>query len=112
MEIKAKITFVIPDSLQQEFRQQIVKDGYAMRGKSIWISEGIEHLLTMNNYPELVHISNEMKGFEKAESVVITKTLRNLLNNAVIAIRKEYPAMEGVQSRIIRTAIVQRLLRS
>lgn len=112
METKAKITFVIPDSLQQDFRQQVIKDGYDLRGKSKWVSEGIESLLAMKSYPELVHISNEMKGFEKAESVVITKDLRKLLDRAVIEIRKEYPAMEGVQSRIIRTAIVQRILRS
>lgn len=112
MEQKAKITFVIPDSLQQDFRQQVVKDGYDMRGKSRWVAEGIQRLLATNNYPELVHLSNEMKGFEKAESVVISKELRKLLDNALIQIRKEYPAMEGVQSRIIRTAIMQRLLRS
>jgi hypothetical protein len=53
-----------------------------------------------------------MKGFEKLESVVITKNLKKYVDDAVIEIRKKYPAMEGVQSGIVRTAIVQRLLRS
>lgn len=112
MEAKAKITFVLPDNLQKEFREQIIKDGYDMRGKSRWISEGIEYLLSMRNYPELVNLSNEMKGFEKVESVVVTKDLKKFLDNAVIEIRKAYPILEGVQSGIVRTAIVQRLLRS
>lgn len=112
MEAKAKITLVIPDSLQKEFREQVIRDDYDMRGKSRWIAEGIEQLLTMNNYPELVFLSNAMKGFEKVESVVITKSLKKYVDNAVIEIRKLYPAMEGVQSAIVRTAIVQRLLRS
>ena len=112
METKAKITFVLPDNLQQEFREQIIKDGYDMRGKSRWISEGIESLLAMRNYPELVKLSNEMKGFEKVEYVVITRDFKKNLDNAVIQIRKQYPCLEGVQSGIVRTAIMQRLLRS
>jgi len=112
METKAKITFVIPDNLQQEFREQVIKDGYDLRGKSRWVVEGIETLLGMRNYPELVQLSNEMKGFEKMESVVITKELKKLLDEAIIQIRMQYPSSEGVQSGIVRTAIIQRLLRS
>ena len=112
MEAKAKITFVLPDNLQREFREQIIKDGYDMRGKSRWIVEGIMHFLKMRNYPELVHLSNQMKGFGKMESVVISKELKKFMDNAVIEVRKHYPALEGVQSSIVRTAIVQRLLRS
>jgi len=65
MQVKAKITFVLPDSLQKDFREQIIKDGYDMRGKSKWVSEGIVSLLGMRNYPELVYLGNGMKGFEK-----------------------------------------------
>jgi hypothetical protein len=112
MEPKAKITFVLPDTLQKDFKKQIIKDGYDMRGKSRWVSEGIERLLAMRNYPELVYLNNEMKGFEKLESVVITKEQKKFLDHAVVEVRKEYPALEGVQSRIVRAAIVQRLLQS
>jgi hypothetical protein len=112
METKIKITFVVPDILQKECREQIIKDGYDMRGKSRWIAEGIEYLLTMRNYPELVNLSNEMKGFQKLESIVISKTLKKFLDEAVVHVRGFYPTLEGVQSSIMRTAMVQRLLRS
>ena len=112
MEVKAKISFVLPEVLQKDFREQVVKDGYDLRGKSRWVSEGIKFLLDMQSYPELVHLSGEMKGFEKMESVVITKDLKRFLESAVVEIRKKYPTLEGVQSRIVRTAILQRLLRS
>jgi O-methyltransferase involved in polyketide biosynthesis len=112
MDTKAKITFVLPDVLHKECREQIAKDGYDMRAKSRWIVEGIQNLLAMHNFPELVNLSNEMKGFEKVESVVVTKDLKRFLEGAIIQVRKLYPAMEGVQSRIVRTAIVQRLLHS
>lgn len=112
MEVKAKISFVMPDNLQKDFREQMVRDGYDMRGKSRWVSEGIEYLLSMTNFPELVHLSHQMKGYEKMESVVVTKGLKQFLDNAVIEIRKQYPTLEGVQSGIVRTAILQRLIRS
>jgi len=111
IEIKTKVTFVLPDNLQQEFRERIVHDGYDMRGKSRWTTEGIEILLAMSNYPELVYLSHAMKGFSKVESIVVSKKLKKMLDNAVFQIRKIYPTMEGVQSSILRTAIVQRLLR-
>jgi hypothetical protein len=112
MTEKAKVTLVIPDVLQKDCRKQIIKDGYDLRGKSRWISEGIEELLKMRNYPELVNLSNEMKGFGKMESIVISKDLKKIMDNAVVNVRVNYPLMEGVQSGIVRTAIIQRLLRS
>ena len=112
MDNKIKVTFVVPDILQKECREQIIKEGYDMRGKSRWIAEGIEYLLKMRNFPELVNLSNEMKDFKKLESIVITKQLKKFLDDAVLHVRKFYPTLEGVQSSIMRTAMVQRLIRS
>ena len=110
MNDKVKITFVLPTNLQKGFREKLIKDGYNWKGKSRWVSESIETLLTMSNFPDLVKINDEMKGFEKLESVVIVKELKMKLDLAIINVRKQYPAIEGVQSRILRTAIMQRLL--
>jgi hypothetical protein len=59
-----------------------------------------------------VQYSEEMHGFEKVETVVITVDLKKQLDEAVLTLRRQHPAAEGVQSSIIRTAILQRLLRS
>jgi len=53
-----------------------------------------------------------MSGFDKLESVVIDRSLKKLMNEASLHIRKKYPSIEGIQSRIVRTAIVQRLIRT
>jgi len=82
-----------------------------MKGKSRWISEAIERLLTTESFPDLVKINDVMRGFEKLESIVIDRELKSKLEGAVIETRMKYPGIEGVQSRIVRTAIVQRLLR-
>lgn len=111
MTDKVKITFVLPTTLQGDLKQQVIKDGYDMKGKSRWVSEAIESLLITQSFPDLVKINDAMKGFEKLESIVISRELKKQLDAAIINVRKVYPEIDGVQSRIVRTAIVQRLLR-
>ena len=108
---KVKLTFVLPSTLQQELREKIIRDSYDMKGKSRWIAEAVERLLATKGYPDLVKINDEMKNFAKQESVLMTPELKRQLDGAIVDVRVKYPTIEGVQSRIIRTAIVQRLLR-
>ncbi len=111
MSAKSKITFVVPENLQKDLRERVIKDGYGMRGKSKWVSEAIEKLFEIQNFPELVNYSDEMRKFEKVETVVVEYSLRSDLEKAAIKIRKQLPILEGLKSRIVRTAILQRLLR-
>lgn len=110
MSKKVKISFVIPENLQKDLKEKIVLDGYNLKGKSQWVAEAIERLLQINSYIDLVKVNDEMHGFEKFESVLIERKLKIQLDASVICVRKKYPDIEGVQSRIMRTAILQRLL--
>ena len=110
MSNKAKIVFVLPEGLQKDLKEQLIKDGYDLKAKSRWISEALLNLFTMKNYIELVKLSDEMSGFKKSESVLVDKSIKSNINSAVVNIRQIYPTLEGVQSRIMRTAIMQRLL--
>lgn len=107
---KVKIAFVLPEALQRDLKEKMTKDGYDLKGKSRWVSEAIESLFGFSNYIDLVKLNDEMSGFEKTESVLVERSLKQQINDAVIGIRQKYPTIEGVQSRILRTAIVQRLL--
>lgn len=112
MEKKVKVTFVLPEALQRDLKERIVMDGYDLKGKSKWVVEAIEKLFLFDNFAYLVKLNDEMKGLEKSESIVIDRSFKAIMNEAMVRIRKEYPALEGVQSRIVRTAIVQRLIRT
>lgn len=109
---KTKVTFVVPMALYTELREKVLRDGYGLRGKSKWVVEAIETLLSLENFAMLVQYSEEMQGFEKVETVVIDLSLKKQLDHAVLNVRQHYPTLEGVQSSIVRTAIMQRLLRS
>jgi hypothetical protein len=110
MTNKVKISFVIPEGLQKDLKERIVQDGYNLKGKSQWVAEAIEQLLRINTYIDLVKVNDEMQGFEKFESILVDRKLKSQLDESIISIRKKYPEIEGVQSRIMRTAILQRLL--
>lgn len=110
MNSKVKINFVVPENLQRDLNARIVMDGYSLKGKSQWVAEAVEKLLQANNYVDLVKVNDAMQGFEKAESVLVDRQLKRQMEASVIQIRRKYPEIEGVQSRIMRTAILQRLL--
>jgi hypothetical protein len=109
---KYKITFVVPERLKLDLHQQIISDSYGLRGKSKWVSESIHSLLRLENFKDLVQCGDELHGFEKVETIVVPIEIKRELDTAVVALRREYPLLEGVQSRIIRTSILQRLIRS
>lgn len=107
---KVKITFVLPAALQQDMKEKMIREGYDLKGKSRWVSEAIESLLEMKSFPELVRLNDEMSGFGKMESVLISRDLKLRLEAAIRTVREKYLMLEGVQSRLMRTAIMQRLL--
>lgn len=112
MLTKSMTTAKLPKSIHQKMLEKIIGDGYGMRGKSKWIGEAIEMLLALSNYPELVDIANEVDELPDIVSMRVNNELLKKIDNAVIEVRKQYPAMEGVKSRIIRASIFQRLIRS
>lgn len=112
MNDKVKITVVLPELLRKELQQKVIDDGYGMRGKSKWLQEAIKSFFALDNYINLVEIGNEMKGFSKMETFVVDWEIKNALEKAVILVKEKHHMIEGVQSRIIRTSILQRLLRS
>ncbi len=112
MSSKIKTTVRLPKSTQQEMIKAIIANGYGMRGKSKWVSEAITQLLAREDFHEFVDIGDEIEDLVAVESLYLTPELKKELDCALISIRKHYPSMEGVQSCIIRTSIIQRLLRS
>ena len=110
MSKKVKISFVIPESLQKDLKKRIVLDGYNLKEKSQWVVEAVEQLFKIDSYIDLVKVNDVMHGFEKFESVLVDRKLKAQLDESVINIRRKYPEIDGVQSRIMRTAILQRLL--
>ncbi len=109
---KITINFKLSNVLFDEMVRVIAKDNYGMRGKSKWITEAIERLLQLENYIEFVQKETAIiPKLKKAQAITVLPEIDKKLSKAVVEIRNKWPAMEGVRSRVIRTAIMQRLLR-
>lgn len=98
--------------LHFKMQQRIIDEGYGMRGKSKWIIEAIERFLHLPDYPSLVDIANEMEQLTEIVSIRLSEDLMNQLEHAIVSVRRQYPAMEGVKSNLIRASIMQRLIRA
>lgn len=108
---KVKVTFNVPKIMYREYSSRIVEDGYGMRGKSFWIQEAVEFLLDLDGFEEYVSYCDGIRHFDAVDSVMLTKPAKSKIASAKLTVRKKYPSLEGVQSNIIRAAILQRLLR-
>lgn len=93
-------------------RQKMLDDNYSLRSKSKWVSEAIEQLFTIDNFANLVNYSDDMSQLSQNETISIDQNLKEELARQVVEVKKVFPLMEGVQSRIIRTSILQRILRT
>jgi len=108
---KIRLSYALPYAVLSDIRERMVAQGYDLKGKSKWISEAVIDLFASSNFCELVNLNDQMSGFQKFDSVSVDQDLKMKLDNAIVEIRRCYPSIEGVQSKILRTAIVQRLLR-
>jgi len=111
MQKKIMTSIKLQKLLHLKLQQGIINDGYGMRGKSLWITEAIESFLELADYPSLVDIAGEMQQLTDIVSIRLSEDLANKMEKAVIKIRQQYPAMEGVRSNLIRASIMQRLIR-
>jgi len=111
MQRKITTSIKLQKNLHRRLQQRIIEDGYGMRGKSRWIIESIEALLTISDYPTLVDIAEDMDQLSDMVSIRLPENLMLRIEQAIVHIRKQYPTIEGVKSNLIRASILQRLLR-
>lgn len=111
--MKTAITSIkLQKKLHHKLQQAVINDEYGMRGKNKWILEAIESFLAFPDYPHLVDLANEVDQLTDIISLRFPEGLMRKLDEAVIHVRRDYPAMEGVKSNLIRASIIQRLIRN
>jgi len=105
-------TAKLPKEIHQRVMEQVISDRYGMRGKSKWVNEAMSNFFSLQNYAELVDLAEDMEEMTDVISIRIPEDIYKALEKAVIEVRKHYPGMEGVKSKIIRASLIQRLIRS
>ena len=101
----------IPSLLNDKINERVILDKYGMKGKSKWIKEAIEKFLALEDYGDLVNLSEEIGEQNKTITVRIPRKLMLDIEKGIIETRKLYPALEGGKSKIARASMYQRLIR-
>lgn len=109
---KVKISFALPERMHREMLENIIAEGYSLREKSLWVTEAINNLLSNDSFTTFVSINDDLDGLDKVETINVPKELKDRISEAVIKVRQKDLSLEGIQSRIIRASILQRILRS
>jgi hypothetical protein len=106
-------SFKIPLSLENDIARKVVKDGYGLRGRSKWICDSIENFFKIDDKDfilECISYADDLEKLDKSISFRPTPLVDELISKWVITVRQKMPVLEGVKSKIIRTAIIHAIL--
>lgn len=112
---KNRISFLNPVNLHKRMTEQMEKLGYNKKQKSKWICEAIEMFLDYPNVEEQVSFQGKVssKPDEKPEHEIfyIDTELKRKIFDLQVSARLKFPELDSLQSRIVRAAIRQRIIR-
>lgn len=112
---KARISFAISHALLDRVYSNMRKNNYNKRAKSKWICEALTQFFNIANAIEIVDLGGDAVGKPgekgKIEVFTIPIELKRALYDFQIKVKEKHAALGSIQSRIIRAAIRQKLLR-
>lgn len=108
-----KITVRFSKRLRSEMLNALINSGYGLRGKSKWLIEAIQLFLQQSNFVELSEQGIDINQAELSdiEAFYINADIIEEIKKASIEIRSIHPLFIGVQSALIRSAVIYRLMR-
>lgn len=107
-----KVTVRFPKRLKAEMQSALVKSGYGLHGKSKWLKEALVTFLQQSNFIDYVEHGTDINQAElsQVEAFYFDDHSFEMLKTAFVKVRVTFPLFEGVQSAIIRAAVVYELM--
>ena len=107
-----KITVRFPKRLKAEMQAALIKSGYGLHGKSRWLKEAINAFLLQPSFVDYVEHGIDINQAElsEVEAFYLDSDTIQMMKNAFMKVRVKYPLFEGVQSAIIRAAVIYNLM--
>jgi hypothetical protein len=107
-----KVTVRFSKRLKSEMLNALVNSGYGLRGKSKWLAEAIQLFQKQSNFIELADQGMDINQAEltEVEAFYLDAETIEKVKKASIDIRKQHPLFAGVQSALIRSAVIYRLM--
>jgi hypothetical protein len=107
-----KITVRFPQRLKAEMQVALIQSGYGLHGKSRWLKEAIVIFLRQSDFVEYVEqgININQAELSGVEAFYLDFPTIQMMKDAFVQVRIKYPLFEGVQSALIRTAVIYSLM--
>jgi len=107
-----KITVRFPKRLKNEMQTALIDAGYGLHGKSKWLKDALVIFLEQSNFLEYVENGTVINqaNLSEVEAFYFDYPIVEMLKTAFIEVRIAFPLFEGVQSAIIRAAVVYKLM--
>lgn len=107
-----KVTIRFSSRLKSEMQTALIKSGYGLRGKSKWLAEAIQLFIQQSNFVEFAEQGMDINQAELTvvEAFYLDFVTLGCVTAALIDIRKQDPLFKGVQSALIRAAVIYRLM--
>jgi len=107
-----KITVRFPKRMKSEMQLTLVKGGYGLNGKSRWLKESISTFLKLKDFIDYVDqgININQAELSEVEAFYLDIETIQMLKDAYLQVRVNNPLFEGIQSALIRTAVVYQLM--
>lgn len=109
---RKKITVRFSKRLKTEMQAVLVKSGYGLHGKSRWLKEALATFLRQPDFVDYVEQGMNINQAELSEMEAFYLNVHDIqaLKLAFVEVRTKYPLFEGVQSALIRSAVVYSLM--
>lgn len=101
---KAKTTYRLTKQLKIDMLQ-VMALTVGKKQKSKWINEAIGSFIKADPGLTTVGLGEDYETFDVTDDLVVDETTQNILEEAILKIRRQDPLYEGVKSAIIRASI-------
>jgi hypothetical protein len=106
----------IPKPLEQQLIEAVIGDGYGMRGKNKWLCEKLDRFLDFkpDDYVDLIETTRALDVDLKTTTLLTIRypiEYEERIEKMIFEVRRVYPGLESLKSNIIRTSIIQGILR-
>jgi len=106
---KRRITALFPEALMNDFFAELKAAGLSVRKKSVFFEKGLIDLLLLDDSVIMERLVNEGFGVDAndvSDVFSITDDTSVELEGLVFRLRQLDPLLEGIQSRLMRSAVL------
>lgn len=99
-----RVSYRLPRDLRDRSRE-VIRKVKGPKGKSDWIREALAELVVVDPRLSRVGLGEALADHDVIDMVILDPASSEVLDQACLAVRRQDPLFQGVQSAVIRAAL-------